>query len=204
MSIPCLHSPVVDTSVPSMSMRASSKNASGCRAQTFSRVSLNTSSSVPHVVGLEAAAEIAGRGRIGNPPGMHRVEIHFVVAAQFEIFQARAVAQRIEGEIQHVIALVVGQVNLQQVQSPVDGVGQPQFADQQQHRADAAVGHAPRALGQFVLDIGGPQHRPITPLAIRLVQPLLDPPLAGRQSSSYADLHLKSLRGCDRFEFHHS
>ena len=43
-----------------------------------------------NVVGLEAAAEVAGRGGIGNAPGIHRVEIHFVVAAQFQIFQAGA------------------------------------------------------------------------------------------------------------------
>ena len=66
--------------------------------------------------------------------------LHFAAASLlrpmrlwFEIFQAGRVAQRVEGKVQHVVALVVRQMNLQQVQSTVDGVGQFQFAHQQQH-----------------------------------------------------------------------
>ena len=78
-------------------------------------------------MGLEAATEVAGRGGIGDSPGIDGIQVHFIVAAQFEIFQAGRVAQGVEGEVQHVIALMIGQVNLQQVQTPVDGLGQSQL-----------------------------------------------------------------------------
>ena len=196
--MPCLHSPSVATSVPSMSMRAWSKNAGGCSAQTFMRVSLKTSSSVRTSCGLEAAAEIAGRGRIGNAAGAEGVEEDFVVAAQFEVLQAGAVAQGVVGEVQHVVGLVIRQMDLEQVQAPVDGLGQAQLPDQQQHRADAAVSHAARALGDLDTGCCGRQHRPIAALrSFDLVQPLLDPPLAGRQLTAYLGVHSKSLRGCD-------
>ena len=71
------------------------------------------------MMGLKPPAEVAGRRRIGNAPRADRVEIHFVVAAQFDVVQTSAVAQRVEREVQHMIALVVGQMDLQQVQ-PLD------------------------------------------------------------------------------------
>ena len=124
MSIPCLHSPLVDTSVPSISRRASAKNSSGCCAHTFNRVSLITSNKRAHIVGLEAPAKIPGRGGIGNPPGVHRLQISFVLAPQFQIFQAGAVTQGVKGEVQDVVAFVVRQMDLQELQPPVDRFGQ--------------------------------------------------------------------------------
>ncbi len=58
----------------------------------------------------EAAAEIAGGGRIGDAAGAQGVEEDFVVAAQFDVLQAGAVAQGVVGEVEDVIGLVVGQM----------------------------------------------------------------------------------------------
>ena len=130
MSIPCLHSPVVITSVPSMSIVARSKNSAGCLAQTFSRASLMASIKRADVRFGEAAAEVARRGRVGNPLGAQGVEEDLVVAAQLDVLQPDAVAQRVVGQVQHVVRLVVGQMDLQQVQAAVDGLDQPGLAGQ--------------------------------------------------------------------------
>ena len=46
------------------------------------------------------------------------------------------------GEVEDVIGLVVGQVDLEQVQAPVDGVDEAELAGQGVDGADAAVGDA--------------------------------------------------------------
>ena len=86
----------------------------------------------------EAAAEVAGRGRVGNPLRAQGVEKDLVVAAQFDVFQPRAVAQRVVGQVQHVIRLVIGQMDFQQVHAAVDGLDQAALAGQLVHHADAA------------------------------------------------------------------
>ena len=48
--------------------------------------------------GVEAAAEVAGGGRVGDAAGAEGVEEDLVVAAQFEVLQAGAVAQGVVGE----------------------------------------------------------------------------------------------------------
>ena len=115
--MPCLHSPVVATSVPSMSMRAcGEERRRAARPRPCWRTSLKMSSSVCTSAGCEAAAEVAGGGRIGDAAGAQGVEEDLVVAAQFEVLQAGAVAQGVVGEVEDVIGLVVGQVDLEQVQ----------------------------------------------------------------------------------------
>jgi hypothetical protein len=136
------------------------------------------------MLGSESPAEVASRRRIGNALRADRVEIHFVVAAQFDVVQARAVAERIEREVQHMIALMVGQMDLQQTQPLIDGFGQLQPADEQEHRADAALGHAPRAVGQLILDVGGPEHGPIAAGVMTLVESQFDASLASGEFPS--------------------
>src|SRR5439155_20567205 len=106
-----------------------------------------------HVLGLEASAEIAGGGGIGDAAGAKGVEEHLVVAAQFDVFQAGAIAQSVVGEVEDVIRLVVRQVDAQQVQSAVDGLGQPKLAHQQVHGTDAAVADTAAALADYILDV---------------------------------------------------
>ena len=64
------------------------KNAAGWRAHTFSRERLIASCS-GHDRGLvEAAAEVPGRGRVGQRSAPQAVEEHLVVAAQLDVLQA--------------------------------------------------------------------------------------------------------------------
>jgi hypothetical protein len=71
---------------------------------------------------VKAAAEVAGGGRVVDPAGAQSVEEDFVVAAEFEVLEAGAVAQGVAGEGQDVVGLVVGEVELEQAQATVDGL----------------------------------------------------------------------------------
>ena len=93
--------------------------------------------------GGEAAAEVAGGGGVGDAVGAEGVEEGLVVAAQFDVLEAGAVAQGVVGDVEDVVGLVVGQVELEQVESLVDGLGQAEFADQELDGADAAAGDGP-------------------------------------------------------------
>jgi hypothetical protein len=86
-------------------------------------------------------------------------------------------------------------MQLQQVQTVVDRLGQAQLADQEHHRAQAVVAHAARPFGQLEVDVRGREDRPRDVAQLRLVEPPFDAPLAGRQLPSYLGLHSKSLRG---------
>ena len=122
------------------------------------RMSLKMSSKRATCLGREAAAEVARGGRIGDAAGAQGIEEDFVVAAQFDVLQAGAVAQGVVGEVEDVIGLVVGQVELEQVQAVVDGVDEAELAGQEVHGADAAVADAAAAVADFIVDVAGGEH----------------------------------------------
>ena len=193
--MPCLHAPVVATRVPSMSMVAASKKARGCSAQTRSRVSLMTSSRVSMWSRREAAAEVAGGGGVGDAAGAQGVEEDLVVAAQFDVLEAGAVAQGVVGDVEDVVGLVVGQVELEQVQALVDGVDEAELAGQGVDGADAAVGDAAGAVGDLVVDVGGGEHGSGAAAEVGFVEAAFDAALAVGQPPSYDGIHSKSLVG---------
>ena len=63
------------------------------------------------VLGGEAAAEVAGGGGVGDAVGAQGIEEDVVVASQFDVVEAGAVAQGVVGEVQDVVGLVVGEVD---------------------------------------------------------------------------------------------
>lgn len=77
------------------------------------------------VVAGEAAAEVTCGGGVGDAVGAQGVEEDDVVAPQFDVVEAGAIAEGVVGEVQDVVALVVGQVDLEQVEPLVDGLRQP-------------------------------------------------------------------------------
>src|SRR3954451_10625849 len=83
------------------------------------------------VVGGEAAAEVAGGGGVGDSVGAQGVEEDDVVAPQLDVVEAGAVAQGVVGEVEDVVTLVVGEVELEQLEPLVDGLGESEFADQE-------------------------------------------------------------------------
>src|SRR6266566_2723544 len=142
---------------------------------------------------VESPAKVAGRRGIGNPPRAQGVEIDLVGAQEFQMFQARAAGQCIVGDVEHMIRLVVGHVELQQLHAPVDRLVQTQRFDQAMDQSDSAGGNGPTSLGQLVANVTRGEHRAIAALIIMLIQPPLDPPLASRQSLSYRSVHSKTL-----------
>ena len=150
------------------------------------------------VRGGEAAAEVARRGGVGNAPGAQRVEVAFVVAQEFQVFQARAARQEIVGDVQHMVRFVVGQMDLQHLQAVVDRLVEPQLPHQQVHGTHAAGSNRSRALGDLVVDVGGRHHRPRTPPIVLFVQPPGDPGLALFDLFSYLGVHSKILRAAGK------
>ena len=91
------------------------------------------------------------------------------------------------------IRLVVGQVDLEQDESPVNGLGETELVDEGMNRADAAVGDALALVADLVMDVGGGEHRPLATFEVELVEPACDSALASVQLSAYLDFHSKSL-----------
>ena len=75
-------------------------------------------------------------------------------------------------------------------------VGQSAFVHQPRQRPEAPVSQSLDALGQFVVNVAGLQHRQLAALEVALVDAALETPLASGQLSAYLRIHSKSLRGC--------
>jgi hypothetical protein len=82
------------------------------------------------VLACEAAAEVAGGGRVRDAARAQRVEVVVVVPAKFDVLQTGAVAQGVVGEVEDVVGFVVGQVDLEDVQPAVDGVDEAELPRQ--------------------------------------------------------------------------
>ena len=60
---------------------------------------------------------VVGIGNAASPQG---VEIRLVAAQQFQVLQTRSSGQQVVGDVEHVIGVVVGQMDLQQPEALVD------------------------------------------------------------------------------------
>ena len=125
------------------------------------------------IVARETSTEIPGRGRVRDALGAESGQIDLVLAESLEVLEAVAASEHVERDVQDVIGLVVRQVELQQVQAPIDFIDQADPSRQLQHQADAAGDHPPSPVGHLVGDSNRPHHRARlrTPTA-RLSQPL--------------------------------
>ena len=131
------------------------------------------------VLGREATAEVAGGGGVGDAVGAEGVEEDDIIASQFDVVEAGAVAEGVVGEVQDVVGLVIGEVELEQVEPLVDGLGEPEFADQELDGADAAAGDGAGLGGDLVVDVRGGEDRLGRGCGDRAVEPSADFPLAG-------------------------
>jgi hypothetical protein len=71
------------------------------------------------------------------------------------MLQPAAAGQQVVGDIQDVVALVIGQVPLEQVEAPVDVIDQAELPGQEMDGPDASGCDGPGPLGDLVVDIGG-------------------------------------------------
>ncbi len=145
----------------------------------------------------EAAAEVAGRGRVRDAPRPQGIEVVLVVAAQFDVLQTDAVAQGVVGEVEHVIGFVIGQVQLEQMQTLIDRLDQTVASRQQMHGADAAAVDAAPFGRHFVINVAGSELRFEAEREILLIEATLDAALASREPVRENGTHLKSFRDCD-------
>src|SRR6202035_2246512 len=142
----------------------------------------------------KAATEVSRGGWVGEAPGAQGVQQDLVLAEEFQVLQARAAAQRQIGQRQHVVGFMVREMDIQQLQAPVQGVDEAEPAGQSMNEADAAAGDAAATLGDLVVNVAGSHHGLGATTQILLVQSALDPALAVGQLSSYAGFHSKSLQ----------
>ena len=190
--MPALHSPSVGAMVPSPSITASRKKLFRLPLPDPQAGLVDALQEPFHVRRRESPAEIARRGRVGNPLGSQGVEIHLVVASQFQMLDPRAAGQNVVGDVQHVVRLVIGQMPLEQMQVPVDQIHQTALPRQQVHRADAAGRQTACAFRGFVLNVPCRQHRLRAFRPTLRPQPPLNPPLGFVQPILYNGLHSKS------------
>ena len=106
----------------------------------------------------ETAAEVAGSRGIGDALGAQGVEINLVVAPQFEVFDPLTACQDVEGDVQDVVRLVIGEMHLEQVKIGVDVADQAGPTRQEEHGADAAGAEPLDAIAQFIVNIARGHH----------------------------------------------
>ena len=149
---------------------------------------------------LETAAEVARRGRVRNAARPQGIEVRLVAAQQFQVFQAGSSGQQVVSDVQHVVGIVVGQMDFQQPKVTVDRLIEPHLLREQVHGTDAAGSGCPRAIDDFIVDVRGGHDRLVAPAVVVLVQPAGDPPLASFDLSSYLGIHSKTsvlrAKGC--------
>ena len=92
-----------------------------------------------HVVLSESSAEVVSGGGIGDAACPESIEEGFIVATQFDVLKAGAVAQCVVGDVEDVIGLVIGQMDFQELEPLVDGLWQAELVCEHVEGADAAV-----------------------------------------------------------------
>ena len=115
------------------------------------------------------------------------------MAEQLQVLQAGASAQGQIGEGQHMVGLVVGQVQLKQVEASVDGLGESEARGEGVDGSDAPDGESTRALGNFIVNVAGGHDGFGAAAEVGFIEASLDASLAVGQHLSYALSHLKPL-----------
>ena len=85
--------------------------------------------------------------------GAEGVEEDGVVASQFDVLQAIAVAQGVVSDVENVIGLMIGQMDLEKMQAFVDGVDEAALACEEMKGADAAIGRCRGCVGDVVMNV---------------------------------------------------
>ncbi len=140
----------------------------------------------------EAAAKATGSGGIGDAARAQGIEQRVVVAPQFEGLETGAIAEGVVGQVEDVVRFVIGQMNLQQVQGLVDGLGQTESVGEPVNGPDAAVGDGPVAARNVVGDEVIGEDRPGGGRVPGLVESASDSGPEGAEPGAENRLHSKS------------
>ena len=142
-------------------------------------------------VGLsEATAEVSGRGWVGNSLCAQGVEKDFVIAPQFNVLQSHAVAQRVVRQVQHVIRLMVGTMDFQQMHAAINGGHKADLSRQLMHQTNSTHADGTHLVGQFDADVGCGEHR-LALILPRSLQPPQNALLGFAQTILYTTFHSK-------------
>ena len=133
-------------------MRAWSKNSTGCWAQMRLRVRLMASRDPGRHTG-GTAREVACGGGVGDSLCIQGVEISLVVAEPFQMLELGAAGHDVQGDVHHMVGLVVGEMVLEQMQVVIDVSDQSSPACQQEHGADATWAQSLDPIAQLVVDV---------------------------------------------------
>ena len=157
----------------------------------------------PHVVdrahqdfnvgGFEPPTEVTRRGRVGDPLSPESVQVDLVVTPQFEVFQTPAPGQNVVGDVEHMVRLVVRQMDLQQMQPAIDSLDKPRSPGQQVHRPDPAGPKTTHPVSQLVLNVAGGEHRAGLVGPVTITEPVLNSTLAIDQLLRSTLAHSKCL-----------
>ena len=109
------------------------------------------------------------------------------------MFQARAAAEDVVGNIEHVIGFMIGLVNLEELQPLVNLCDEPALPCEHVYGPDTARGQSLGFLGQVILDVAGREHRVRLILPLDFSEPTLVFPLATPEFLSYSLVHSKCL-----------
>src|SRR5262249_20939100 len=134
-------------------------------------------------------------GGVGDAVGAQGVEEDLVVASQLNIVEAGPVAQRVVGEVQDMVGLMVGQVELEQVEPLVDGLSEAEVPHEPLDGGGGAAGDRPGLVGDLVVDVGGGEDGVGRGSGDGPVEPAAEFPLAGGVVSVWNRFHSKSPWG---------
>src|SRR5262249_23939024 len=125
--------------------------------------------------------------------GAQGVEVGLVGTEQFEVLQAGTAGQEVVGQVEDMVGLEVREVAFEQVQVPVEGVGQAQLPYQQLKGTEAAAAQALSLVAHLVVDSGVTEHGAALFLPLPLTQAALQAALAIAETAAYLGVHLKYL-----------
>jgi hypothetical protein len=104
-----------------------------------------------------------------DPLGAAPVEERLVLTAQFDLIESLAARHRVATDVRHMIAVVTGQMPLEQLRSVIELSDPSELPRHPVDRADAAVAHHPKFLAQLGVDVGGREQ------GLRLILPAAGP-----------------------------
>jgi hypothetical protein len=116
-----------------------------------------------------------------------------VLAAQLEILQAGAVTQGVVSDGKDVVGLVIGEMNLQELEALVEAFDESEAAGEQMESADAAGGNAANTVADLIVNVAGGEDGLGAAPQVRFIEASFDPPLAVTQLTVYSRIHLKIL-----------
>jgi hypothetical protein len=107
-----------------------------------------------------------------------------VVAAEFHVLEAGAVAEGVVGDVEDVVGVVVGEMFLEDVESLVDGVDKSELSDESVDGPDTTVSDAACACGDLIVDVRGGKHRSGATTEVSFIEASVDAALAVIQPPS--------------------